>query len=220
LLNRLLSEALKKADEAISFAGRHGMEIQVQIYLCRKAQAQILLNDVDGARESLLNAKKIIDQHKYLMLVLNTQYFIAQFMTDIALLKEAIVSKDRKNLSKLKKNAHLSGKKVLNNSKKFAVHSVEALRLMGEYYWLISKQNKALKWWDKAIKRGEKLGARPDLARTWLEVGKSLQESTSKHKELNGITAEGYLEKARTMFEEMDLQWDLDELDKVMAHNI
>jgi len=28
-----------------------------------------------------------------------------------------------------------------------------------------------------------------------------------------------YLEKARAMFEEMDLQWDLDELDKVVASN-
>jgi len=61
------------------------------------------------------------------------------------------------------------------------------------------------------------LGARPDLSRTYFEIGKRLLEPSSKHKELNGITAEEYLEKARTMFEEMDLQWDLDELDKVMA---
>jgi hypothetical protein len=88
---------------------------------------------------------------------------------------------------------------------------------MGEYHWLIGKQNKALKWWDRAIKKGEELGARPDLSRTYFEVGKRLLEPDSKHKELNGITAEEYLEKARTLFEEMDLQWDLDELDKVMA---
>jgi len=32
---------------------------------------------------------------------------------------------------------------------------------------------------------------------------------------LNGITAEEYLEKPRVMFEEMDLQWDLEQLEKV-----
>ena len=48
-----------------------------------------------------------------------------------------------------------------------------------------------------------------------MEVGKRLLEANSKYKELNGISAEEYLEKAETMFEEMDLQWDLDELDKV-----
>jgi len=31
----------------------------------------------------------------------------------------------------------------------------------------------------------------------------------------NNITAEEYLEKARVMFEEMDLQWDLEQLKKV-----
>lgn len=89
--------------------------------------------------------------------------------------------------------------------------------MTGEYYWLIGKQNKALKWWDKAIKSGEELGARPDLSRTYFEIGKRLPEPNSKTKELNSITAEEYLQKAWTLFEEMDLQWDLDELDKLMS---
>jgi tetratricopeptide (TPR) repeat protein len=144
-------------------------------------------------------------------------YLIAQFMMDIYLLKKAIVSDDRKNLSKLKKKAHHGGRRALNKLKKYAVEWVKVLRLMGEYYWLIGKQNKALKWWDRAIKKGEELGARPDLSRTYFEVGKSMLEPNSKHKELNGITAEEYLDKARTLFVEMDLQWDLDELDKVLA---
>jgi len=33
---------------------------------------------------------------------------------------------------------------------------------------------------------------------------------------LNGIKAEDYLEKARVLFKEMDLHWDLDELDRVV----
>jgi hypothetical protein len=37
------------------------------------------------------------------------------------------------------------------------------------------------------------------------------------YKELNGISAQGYLEKARAMFEEIDLKEDLDELDKIVA---
>ena len=70
---------------------------------------------------------------------------------------------------------------------------------------------------DKSIRAGERLGAKIELSRTYLEVGKHLLEPNSKTKDLNGITAGEYLEKARTLFEEMDLQWDLDELDKLMA---
>jgi hypothetical protein len=49
-------------------------------------------------------------------------------------------------------------------------------------------------------------------------VGKRLLEPTSKYKELDGIKAWDYLEKARVMFEEMDLQWDLQELEKLRMH--
>ena len=50
-----------------------------------------------------------------------------------------------------------------------------------------------------------------------MEIGKRFSEEKSKYKELNRITAHEYLQKARTMFQEMDLQWDLDELDKILA---
>jgi hypothetical protein len=44
---------------------------------------------------------------------------------------------------------------------------------------------------------------------------KLLQAACTK---LNGISAKEYLEKARELFEEMDLQWDLDELDRIVAY--
>jgi hypothetical protein len=86
---------------------------------------------------------------------------------------------------------------------------------MGQYYWLIGKQRKALKWWDKSIKEGERLGARPDLSCTYFEVGKCLLEPQSKYKQLNGIDANGYLEKAEKLFREMGLEHDLEELERL-----
>jgi hypothetical protein len=88
---------------------------------------------------------------------------------------------------------------------------------VGPYYWLIDKQNKAVKWWKRAIKESERLGQRPDLARTYMEIGKRFLEEKSKYKEMSGISAKDYLEQARTMFQEMDLQWDLNELDKITS---
>ena len=89
--------------------------------------------------------------------------------------------------------------------------------MAGTYYWLINKQNNAVKFWQKAVSESARVGARPDLARTYMEIGKRFLEEKSRYKELNGISATEYLDKARAMFQEMDLQWDLDELDKVMA---
>jgi len=48
-------------------------------------------------------------------------------------------------------------------------------------------------------------------------IGRRFLEEKSRDKELNGSSSEGYLEKARTMFQDMDQQWDLDELDIIVA---
>ena len=42
--------------------------------------------------------------------------------------------------------------------------------------------------------------------------GKRLSKPNSPYRELNGVSAAEYLNKAKTMFEEMDLQWDLEQL--------
>ena len=89
---------------------------------------------------------------------------------------------------------------------------------MGVYYWLIGKKRKAMQRWRKAIKEGQRLNDRLELSRTFYEVGKRLLEPKSKYKELDSIKADEYLEKARTMFDEMDLQWDLQELEKLRMH--
>ena len=46
---------------------------------------------------------------------------------------------------------------------------------------------------------------------TYFEVGKSLLSPDSKYKQLNGITAKEYLDKAKFMFEGVELEWGLNE---------
>jgi hypothetical protein len=107
----------------------------------------------------------------------------------------------------------------LKNANKAACHLTEALMMNGQYYWLTGREQKALIYWEQSIKEGERLGARPDLARTYFEVGKCLLEPQSKYRELNGISAKEYLNKAEKLFREMDLQWDLEQLERVGMHH-
>ena len=44
--------------------------------------------------------------------------------------------------------------------------------------------------------------ARPDLSPTYFEVGKRMLEPQIKYRQLNGIDANGYLEKAGILFED------------------
>ena len=113
-----------------------------------------------------------------------------------------------------------SHKKMLRTANSYGFWRLEAFRILSLYYWMINNQAKAINWWSKSIKEAERMKGRPHLARIYKDIGIRFLEAKSKYKEMNGITAEQYLEKARKMFEEMDLQWDLDELDKVMASSV
>ena len=46
-----------------------------------------------------------------------------------------------------------------------------------------------------------------------------LDDPKRNYKEWNDLSANEYLEKARSIFQKMDLQNDLDELDKIAASN-
>ena len=115
---------------------------------------------------------------------------------------------------------------MINNSKKDATSRIESLRLVGLFHWHAGSHKKALRWWKKSIDEGERLGARLELSRTYFEVGKRvhLLEGNDLNRPLRdrmnkiiGLTPEECLSKAETMFREMDLQWDLAELEKVRA---
>ena len=64
---------------------------------------------------------------------------------------------------------------------------------------------------------GERLGVRPNLSSTYFEVGKRLLKPDSKYKQINGIDANGYLERVGKLFEEMGLERDLDDLERLKA---
>ena len=135
------------------------------------------------------------------------------------MLKNAISSNVKHNISKYKRTAFDYGKLTTKHSrKKVAADRVEAFNLMGRYYWLINNQKKALKLWNNSIKEAERLNAILELSRIYFEVGKQLNEKKSQYKELNNITGDEYLGKARIMFEELDLRWDLVKLDRVNTY--
>ena len=167
---------------------------------------------------SMIQSKEIMNQQIFPAPTFTSIYRVARFFIDLYSLEKK-VSNESKVDPLLKKRALQSGKMCLKILRRHLPYSTRVYRLMGKYHWIIGNQKQSFKWWDKSIKTGEIMGARPDLSRTYFEVGRRLVEPDSKAQTLNGITAEEYLDKARTMFKEMDLQWDLDELDKVIASN-
>jgi hypothetical protein len=105
--------------------------------------------------------------------------------------------------------AYKSGKLALKNSNKYAFDKTESLRLMGVYYWLVGRQKKGTGYWNNSIKIAKLFGARVELAKTYMEIGKRFFEKGSRYSKLNNIGAAGYLEKAKSLFEEFGLLEEL-----------
>jgi class 3 adenylate cyclase/tetratricopeptide (TPR) repeat protein len=216
LKSRLFVESMTKMDEAINFAGLNGFLPHQLELLSIKARIQTLLKNLEGAEESLLTAGNIFQNHPYLLNWYVANYLMAQFEFNTQSLEKKLLSNDKDKILKYRKKTYRSAvavKKIL--VRKYAVGRIEYFTLMGQYYWIIGRQKKALEWWHKSMEQGKNLGARVDLARTYMEVGKRLLAPESRYKDFNGFKAEQYLEKAKAMFQEMDLLWDIDELAKL-----
>jgi hypothetical protein len=211
------NEALAAAEKGVLLSRKHRNEMHELIFLGYKAEAQQLSGDAKGARVTIAQATELHEKQSVMVLTIFMAPFLAaRLFVDIQQLNQAMDAGASPDIAPLRKQADKSGKAALKNARKYAPYRTKIYRLMGDYHWVIKKQSKALKWWRKAIKEGTRLGARPDLSRTYFEVGKRLLEPQSKYWELDGIDAMVYLEKARDMFKEMDLLYDLEKLEEIV----
>ncbi|MEN8250928.1 MAG: adenylate/guanylate cyclase domain-containing protein [Bacteroidota bacterium] len=214
---RKFQDKLNEVDEGINYTIKTGFNLYLLAQYTFKARMQILMEDIQAADRSLQKAKEIIDEVDTFPYYLSF-FFVCRFARDLYLLEQSINTGNFKKYSKKNKVVLRSGKKAVRISRKVAFERIETYKLMGLYYWLMDRQKKACRWWHRSIHEGERLGARLELSRTYSEVGRRMIEPKSKFRELDGIKAEEYLEKAKEMFEEMDLQWDLDELDRIVTY--
>ncbi len=215
---RELEEALREAEAGISFPGSVGGNPNLLNFIGTKANIQLLLGDIQGAAQSLDRARDIVSKETSVAPFQISSFHLSQFLYDIYLLEKSINANDRSKIKEFRKKAYFSGKTAVKTADKYAPNQTETYRLLGIYYWLLGKRLKALTWFRKSLRKGEQHGARPEYARTCMEMGKRLLEREKRayrpHRWVIA-QAERYLEKARELFREMDLYQDLEELNRL-----
>jgi tetratricopeptide (TPR) repeat protein len=212
-----LYELLDETEKMILLNNKIGQRLTVIFLLGIKANAQILLKDLDGADSSLQRAKELVSHEKRISPLMISSYLMSQLLLNLCKLEMAIDSGDKLKIKQYRKEAIQFGREALKNSKKFAAERTKTPRLMGVYFWLIGKQEKAFTWWKRSIKNGEELDARPELARTYMEIGCRLLAAKNRSHQLDGISADEYLGKARRLFVELGIESDLNELDMMLS---
>jgi len=86
----------------------------------------------------------------------------------------------------------------------------EALRLAARLEWQRGKRTRAIKTWRHAIAEANRMGARPELGRICMDVGRHLSERGDTTTTIDGLNARAWLQRAQEVFSELELAWDLE----------
>ena len=212
---RKYHDALQEIERAIEITKKANFHMYLLDIYCYKIWIYSLMGEMEEADKNLTKANQIKNQVSTVPIILST-FYRSELELYMNRFKAAIRTDNRSSMQEYRKKVKKTGKLLTSVSQRAALYRTESYKLMGVYYWLINKQKKALKYWQKSIEAGEQLGARLELSRAYFEIGKRLLEPGSKYRELNGIKADEYLKNAKVLFEEMALEWDLNELNNVI----
>jgi len=212
---RKLQQCLEKCNAGIRFGQKTlGNKPGLLFSYSIKIKAQILLDDISGAEVTLKTAEEYVSTDIFVPYFL-IYYLTSRFCYLLYQLENHFKSGNKQQFKKMRKCCLKSGKRAVKISRKTAYERCESYRMMGIYYWLTGQTKKAFNWWEKSIREAEHLGARLELSRTYMEVGKRLLDNKSKTNRFNGMDAETYLNKAGELFAELDLQWDIEKLEQI-----
>ena len=206
---RRLDVSLRDAERGISLSGSVGENLNLLNFAGIKANIQILQGDFQAAEQSLREGEEIIRQEKRITPWHISSHALSRFLFDVRRLEEALHEGDRENARLFRKRAKRSRKTALRVSRKYPPNRTETLRLAGVLDWLCGKHKNALKWLARSVETGERLGALTELSRTYFETAKRLLAGEGRIRRADGLNGEAYLEKARTMFQDLGLDQDL-----------
>jgi hypothetical protein len=182
--------------------GREEYALRV-LALGTKAKILSHAGDVEGTEAALGEAESIIASGTVVPPWHASAHALARLQHDVACV--AASGADRT----LVRRARRSRRHALRLTRTVASQRTEALRLAGTLAWLEGDQRRARLSWAASVRCGQALGARPELARTSLEIARRLPAPFV----VAETSAAQHLQQARATFVELGLAWDLAQLD-------
>jgi hypothetical protein len=204
---RKFNELKQSSERSIDLAIKTENSLVRFMVLCFRSMMFSLNQEIKEARSDLKEAGKLVKGIKIPITL--SQYLITKSYFEIT---EINFNEDDNSAKKALLN---TTKELLKPVQKVRGLLTEAYRLRAIAHWLNGNQNKALLNFKRSIQFGQNYG-KLELSRTWFEAGKFLQDNKNKKERINGINANECLMKAKSMFEEMNLEWDLKEYENYM----
>jgi len=206
LEQRRLDEAFAAAE--VYYTSRHEDVLNI-LALGLKAKIYVLQGKLEAAERTLEATEALISRAGQVSPWHLSEYALSRLHCDLVRLEHALMTGGRAAARVLGTQARASGKRAIRIARKVAKARTEGFQLAGRLCWLLGRRDKAVDWWARSLTEGERLGARPELARTHLEIAERLGVPAGQQHRVNGMDAQACLESARRSFTDMDLQWDL-----------
>ena len=208
---RKLEELQEISEQSIEFIQTTGDDANLFMVYCMRAQGCIYLGKPAEAKQALDFVADKIGRHSRVP-IFHSQYLLSHLEYEFLQL-ESLERGTPEFKSAIRKLEKLSDTFVAKSKKNLATLT-SAYLMKARLARLLKKNSHCVAAMKKAIRAGEKYDGRLNLSRAYFEAGKLLSDPDIRTKHLNGLTAEDYFQKAKTLFEEMDLQRDLEELRK------
>jgi len=205
---RNIENTLAVTEDAISLSIKTNHTLSIIGLWCIRAIAFSLDSKIEDAKTCLSEAKKYLGDIKLPLSL--ARYLSAKVYLEITRYKlPKNIDGDRKIMLK-------TSKQLIKYANKARKNLTEAYRLRAIVFWLLNKPVRAFKNFEKSIKAGITYDCDLELSRTYFEAGKFLRDPKNKKERINSMNGTDCLMKAKSMFHEMNLQWDLEEYEKYM----
>jgi tetratricopeptide (TPR) repeat protein len=202
----------RRLPEALDAATKHYESFHEDLLnllaLGTRSRIELLLGQPQDAEESLIRAGAIVKRLPFLPPFHLSEYLLGQLGLTLDRLETAVARQEGQAASRLRRQARQHARKVLAKAPKVAWQLPETYRLLGRCAWLLQKERRALGSWKRSVEEAERLGMRPELGRTYLEIGRRLTEA-GREGRFGEFDAGACLDRAEKIFRELDLEWDL-----------
>jgi hypothetical protein len=208
---RRLDEAGRIHEEALAFAGKTDYRMQMLLFHCVQSMAFSFMHEFGKARNSLSEAEILLKDFRI-------TFCHIHYLTALCYLAIEEIKTDPSKINLAREALNIS-RKLIKLSKKVRKSLPEAYRLRAILFWRMNNPGKTLRNLKMSIKSSQTFDGILELSRTYFEAGKFLRDPKNKKERLNGMNGTECLLKAKAMFEEMNLQWDLAEYEKYAGNH-
>jgi len=181
--------------------------------LSAKAKAQTLLGDVEAAEQTLRHAAELMASSAPVPPFHASAYHRSRLLFDVSELERA-ETMDAGQRRRWRARTRKSARAAMRSAGRVAWRRTEVFRLAGRYRWLAGDRRAAMRLFLRSLEAGHALGARPEVARTYEELGLRLLEGgeafSAEHEDLD---ARRCLGRARETYRALGLAGDLTRLD-------